>query len=187
LFHKLILFIIVIFNFNYQNTFADNKERIIDRLDQINNIKFNFTQKTNEKTTDGICILVFNNKIRCDYNDSKQKTIIIDSKSLIVFQRRYNKKYYYPVSKSPFIKILNKGDLVNIVRVSDILKSEKNIYINYVDTNNQKITIFFDINTFDLLGWEMQDQFQNQINFSINKILINQSVAPEIFKIDKNF
>ena len=172
---------------NYQNIFADNKTDIINRLSKIDNIKFNFIQSTNKKTTSGVCILVFNNKIRCDYNDEKKKTIVISNKSLIIFQKRYNKIYYYPVSKSPFIKILNKDELISIIQASNIQKKQKNVYLDYIDSNNKKITIFFDINNFDLLGWKMQDQFQNQIRFEINKISINQNVKSNFFEIEKKY
>ena len=88
----IILFIIVSFSLN---TFADEKKLIGDRLININNITFNFEQITNKKKETGTCTLVFDNKLICDYEDSMQKRILINKKTLVIQHRRYNKFYFY--------------------------------------------------------------------------------------------
>ncbi len=75
------------------NLFADEKQLIIDRLIGIDNITFEFVQKTNNKREVGICILVFDNKLSCDYDDSMQKNIILNGKTLVVQKKRYDKIY----------------------------------------------------------------------------------------------
>ena len=59
---------------------ADEKKLIINRLIEIDNITFDFEQITNNKRELGICVLVFDNKLNCNYEDSKQKEIIMDAK-----------------------------------------------------------------------------------------------------------
>ena len=96
------------------------KKNIIQKLININSIKFNFEQKTNEDIENGICYLKFQNKLKCVYDDNKKKEMIINKKSLVIFQKRYNKKYFYPVSKSMFKQILNREELISLVKTSKI-------------------------------------------------------------------
>ena len=38
----------------------------------------------------------------------------------------------------------------------------------YFDRNKKKIIIFFETDSYDLVGWSVTDQLHNLINFSIN-------------------
>ena len=52
---------------------------------------------------------------------------------------------------------------------------------NYIDEN--KITIFFDRKNFELKGWDIVDQYNNNINFSLNIISKNDVYKRGTFKI----
>ena len=101
-----ILFIFFTFSINLQ---ANEIQFIINQLIETDNITFDFEQSTNNKKEVGTCILVFDNKLSCDYKDSMQKKILINEKTLVVHQKKYDKVYFYPISNSPFIKIFNKS------------------------------------------------------------------------------
>ena len=120
MFLKVLITFVFFFNF-VQNTQASEKQSIIDRFLEINNFSFNFEQITKEKIETGSCLLEFDNKLKCSYNDKLQKEIIINNKTLVVLQKRYNKIYYYPVSKSPFINILSKKKLINLIQKSNLI------------------------------------------------------------------
>ena len=175
----IILFIIVNFSLNLV---ADEKQLIINQLMNTENVTFSFEQKTNEKKEIGICTLVFDNKLICDYEDSMQKRILVNKKTLVVQHRRYDKIYFYPISNSPFIKIFNKNNLINLIRNSDY-ELKDSIELTYVGKNKEEIIIFFKKNTYDLVGWSMVDQLQNKINFSIKIKHVNTEIDPKIFKI----
>jgi outer membrane lipoprotein-sorting protein len=181
LFNKffIILFIIVSFSLN---TFADEKKLIVDRLININNITFNFEQITNKKKETGTCTLVFDNKLICDYEDSMQKRILINKKTLVIQHRRYNKFYFYPISKSPFIKIFSKNNLINLIKKSDY-QLNNNIEIIHIDKDGRIITIFFKKNNYDLVGWKVVDQLQNEVYFSIKIKNVNSEINNKIFLI----
>ena len=140
MFYKFLL--ILIFISSFLNLHADEKQSIINRLIETNNLTFNFEQITNEKTETGSCILVFDNKLKCNYEDEMQKEILINNKTLVVIKKKYNKIYFYSISNSPFVKILNKNNLIILIRKSN-LKLNDNIDLMYLDKNNKKITIFF--------------------------------------------
>ena len=146
------------------------------------NVTFSFEQKTNEKKEIGICTLVFDNKLICDYEDSMQKRILVNKKTLVVQHRRYDKIYFYPISNSPFIKIFNKNNLINLIKESNY-QLKDNIEITHVDKDKKIITIYFNKNNYDLFGWRVVDQLQNEINFSIKIKYINSEINNKIFLI----
>jgi outer membrane lipoprotein-sorting protein len=183
----LIKFFILLFIFIniFFNIHATEKQLVINRLIETNNLTFDFIQLTNNKKEVGTCVLAFDNKLVCDYEDSFQKRIIINDKTLVIQQKRYNKTYFYPISKSSFIKIFNKNNLINLIKKSDY-QLDNNIRLTYIGKNNEKIVIFFKKNNYDLVGWEVTDQLQNTINFSIKIKYVNSEINPKIFKMPVN-
>ena len=84
----------------FTNSIAAEKSKIIKKLNSIDNINFNFTQKTNEKVEKGKCILVFPSKLKCNYEDKNEKELIVNKKMMAITQKRYEKTFFYPLSKS---------------------------------------------------------------------------------------
>ena len=136
MFLRIFFFAFLVFNYSL-NLYANEKEAIIDQLLKVNNFTFNFEQITQGKKETGTCFLVFDNKLKCSYFDKKQKEIIVNNKTLVVIQKKYNKKYFYPISKSPFVKILNKTSLIGLVEKSN-LELNDNIDLVYIDKNGRK-------------------------------------------------
>ena len=137
---------------------------------------------TNDKKEIGTCILSFDNKLSCDYEDSVQKRILINDKTLVIQQKRYNKNYFYPVSNSVFSKIFDKNNLIEIIKNSDY-QINKKIELTYVSNDKEKIVIFFEKNSYNLLGWKLVDKLQNIIYFSIKIKHVNSKINPKIFII----
>ena len=163
MFSKFFILLFIFINF-LPNLYANEKKLIINRLINIHNITFNFEQITNEKKEIGICILVFDNKLKCKYKDSMQKEVLINGKTLVVSQKRYNKNYFYPIANTMFVNILNKKKLINLIEKSSY-KIKKNIELSYVDENNKRIITFFEKENYNLIGWKVSDQLQNNIFF----------------------
>lgn len=160
---------------------ANEKTQIVDQLDKLNSLEFTFSQLINEKTERGSCFLKFPGKLKCNYFDDKQKEIIINNKKLAITQKRYNKTYRYPVAKSPFLNILYKDKLLNIIKSGKLEFNEEFIKLIYL--SESKIIVFFDKKTLDLRGWEIIDQYNNNINFSLNIISKNDVYKKDLFKI----
>ena len=163
------------------NLFADEKSQIVDQLNKLNSLEFTFNQLINEKTEKGSCFLEFPGKLKCNYFDDKQKEIIINNKKLVITQKRYNKTYQYPISKSPFLNILYKDKLLKIIKSGKLEFNEELIKLIYL--SESEIVVFFDKKTLDLRGWEIIDQYNNNINFSINIISKNDVYKKDLFKI----
>ena len=63
---------------------------------------------------------------------------------------------------------------------------DKNKLINLqIKNNSTVIKIYFDNKTFDMLGWETTDVYQNKVNFKILKIKKNIMINKKIFILPK--
>ena len=175
-----LIFVLISISFSLS---ANEKNQIITKLNNLNSLEFTFNQIINEKIEKGNCILEFPGKLKCDYFDDKKKELIINKKRLAITQKRYNKTYYYPISKSPFINILYKDKLLEIVKSGELELSDQKIKLIYIGKN--KITIFFDRKTLDLRGWQIIDQYNNNINFSLAIVAKNDVFKKGTFRIPK--
>jgi len=182
LFVRKFLLILLFTSFSFSLS-ANQKDQIITQLNNLNSLEFTFKQLVNEKLEEGSCLLEFPGKLKCEYFDSKQKELIINDKRLAITQKKYNKTYYYPISKSPFLNILYKDKLLEIVKSGKLELGEQLIKLIY--SSNNEITVFFDINTLNLKGWKIIDQYNNNINFSLNIVSKNDTYKKDTFKIPK--
>ena len=172
--------IFILFSFNLC---ANEKDQIIKQLINLNSLEFTFEQLVNENIEKGSCILEFPGKLKCNYFDNKQKELVINNKRLAITQKRYNKTYHYPISKSPFLNILYKDKLLEIVRSGDLELTDQLIKLIYL--SESEITFLFDRENLDLKGWNIIDQYNNNINFSLNIVSKNDSFKKDAFKIPK--
>ena len=160
---------------------ANEKDQIVAQLNSLNSLEFTFDQLINEKIEKGSCLLEFPGKLKCNYFDDKKKELVINNKRLAITQKRYNKTYHYPISKSPFLNILYKDKLLEIVKSGKLELSDQIIKLVYLEEN--EITVFFDKKTLDLKGWQIIDQYNNNINFSLNIVAKNDVFKKGTFKI----
>ena len=177
-FFKIIFLVFILLSVNLS---ASEKNQIITQLNNLNSLEFIFDQIINDKTEKGSCLLAFPGKLKCDYFDDKEKELIINKKKLAITQKRYNKTYYYPIPKSPFLNILYKDKLLEVVKSGELELSDQIIKLIYQGDN--EITIFFDRKTLDLKGWQIIDQYNNNINFSLNIVAKNDVFKKGTFKI----
>ena len=176
-FFKIFIFFILVST----NLSANEKDQIVAQLNNLNSLEFTFDQMVNDKNEKGSCLLEFPGKLKCNYFDDKKKELIINKKRLAITQKRYNKTYLYPISKSPFLNILYKDKLLEIVKSGKLELSDQIIKLNYLSEN--EITVFFDKKTLDLKGWQIIDQYNNNINFSLNIVAKNDVFKKGTFKI----
>ena len=173
-----LVLLFILFSFSLS---ANQKDQIITQLNNIDSLEFTFDQLVNEKLEKGNCLLEFPGKLKCEYFDNKQKELIINNRRLAITQKKYNKTYHYPISKSPFLNILYKDKLIEIVKSGKLELTEQIIKLIYLSKN--EITIFFDKQTLNLKGWKIIDQYNNKINFSLNIISKNDAYKKDTFKI----
>ena len=161
--------------------FANEKEKIISQLNKINSLEFTFDQLINEKTEKGNCLLQFPGKLKCNYFNDKKKELIINNKRLAITQKKYNKTYHYPITKSPFLNILYKDKLLEMVQSGKLELTDQLVKLIYLGDN--EIIVFFDRYSLDLKGWQIIDQYNNNVNFTLNIIAKNDIFEKSTFKI----
>ena len=175
-----ILIFFFLLNF-YTFAQASIKDNIILKLEQTNNLSFYFKQTIDEKKENGNCIIKYPKKIYCEYKNINKKIIVSNGKSLVIKNRNNGTYYIYPLKKTPLEFLLDKKFLIkkiNILKFSDI----NNKYINFkILVNNNEINIFFDKETFNLIGWQTEDIYQNLTITFISIIAINQKIDDNIF------
>lgn len=182
-----ILYFIFLSIFLTQVSNAQIKNDIVTNLDNIESINFSFVQSTNNKEEIGECLLLFPGKLKCKYKNRYPKELIISGKTLTITIKKNEKinTYYYPISKSPFLNILDKNELKKIINSSEIEYINSKINLKYINSTNQEILLLFDKNSFDLLGWLINDQFDNEIKFLIKINSKNDVIKKDTFKHPK--
>jgi outer membrane lipoprotein-sorting protein len=91
--------------------------------------------------------------------------------------------YRYPLKKTPLNLILDKDFLVKkIVRLNEKILDKT--YINFsIVQNDNEINVFFDNITFDLVGWQTKDIYQNFNITYLSFIQKNQQVNNDLFEL----
>ena len=148
-------------------------------------MSFDFTQKIGEKVEFGNCYIKYPLLMKCEY-PKKKKSIIANGKRFVIIKKKYKKIYHYSLKKTPLIYLLKKENILNLIENSEPLNVDSNI-IKYelIVNNSNKIKIFFDKNTLELLGWKTIDVYSNEVSFLFRNIETNILIKNEIFKIPK--
>ena len=176
------IFLILLFIFFNNVVQGAVKEKIILNLDNTYNLTFKFEQNINGKIENGNCIIEYPKKIRCEYDKSNDKILVSNGKSLVI-KTKSGSYYRYTIKSTPLNYILDKNFLIN-----EIINSKERIidkkFINFtILKDKNEINVFFDTKSFDLIGWQTLDIYQN-LNitylFSIQK---NQILEKNIFKL----
>ena len=162
---------------------ASIKDQILLNLKETNNLVFDFKQTINEKTESGNCIIKYPKKIFCSYNNLYKKVIVSNGKSLVIKSQKNNQYYIYPLNRTPLELLLDKDYLID--EIKNLHGSEiGNKYFNFsLRKNNIKINIFFDNKTFNLIGWQTEDIYQNLAITFISNVKLNQKINKNIFKL----
>jgi len=164
---------------------ANFQENLINKYKKINTLSFDFTQKVGDKTEFGNCYIKYPLLMKCEY-PKKKKSIIANNKRFAVIKRRHKKIYQYSLKKTPLFFLLNKESILNIIKnYEPTLTNLDQIEYKLSDNNSNEISIFFDKNSLELLGWKTIDSYSNQVDFIIKNIKTNVLIENKIFEIPK--
>ena len=173
----LIIFLLMLNSFSN----AEVRDKIIQNLKDTKNLYFNFEQNINGKIENGNCTIEYPKKIFCEYARSDNKILVSNGKSLVVKSR--SSYYRYPLEKTPLNLILDKKYLINkISDLEEIIVNKSLINFTIFDKNNE-INIFFDNQTYDLIGWQNTDIYQNFNITFLSSIRKNRVLSKNLFKI----
>ena len=157
------------------------KNNIVKNLQNINNISFDFEQNINGKTENGNCIIEYPKKIFCKYNLKNKKILVSNGNSLVI--KTQSSYYLYPLEKTSLNLILNKEFLITkISNLKERIIGDKFINYSFVENDNE-INIFFDKKSFNLIGWQTLDIYQNLSITYLNSIIKNKKIKKNQFQL----
>ena len=160
---------------------AEVKEKVIQNLKDTKNLDFRFEQNVNGKIENGNCTIQYQKKIFCEYARSNNKILVSNGKSLVIKTR--TSYYRYPLEKTALNLILDKNFLINkIYDLEERIVDNSLINFTILDEDNE-INIFFDKKTYDLVGWQNTDIYQNFNITFLSSIRKNRVLSKNLFKI----
>ena len=179
--NKCVSILITYFLILILNASASEKDKIIENLKNTKNFDFKFEQNINGKIENGQCTIEYPKKIFCEYAKSNNKILVSDGRFLVVKTR--SSFYQYPVKKTPLNLILDKNFLIEkIYKLNErVINGD---LINYtVKEKDYEISIFFDKQNYNLVGWQNVDMYQNFNITFISGIRKNRLISKNLFKI----
>jgi len=174
-------FLFLIFYFFLTDVLASDKKNIIQNLNTIENLKFNFEQNINGKIEKGNCTIQYPKKIFCKYDLENKKILISNGKSLVI--KTLSSYYIYPLEKTPLDLILDKNYIIKKIKnSSENFSDDKFISFKFIENENN-VSIFFNKRNYNLIGWQTIDVYQNLSITYISLISINTKISKKIFDL----
>ena len=162
---------------------ATTKDAIIENLRETRNFEFNFEQNIKGKIERGNCVLQYPKKIYCKYDLRNQKILVSNGKSLVI--KTLTSYYYYPLERTPLNHILNKDFLLKKIRnLNERIIDDKFINFNFFENENE-INLFFHKDTYELIGWQTLDIYQNLSITYLSGIKKNLIINENLFELPK--
>ena len=160
---------------------AEIKDKIVQNLKNIENLDFKFEQNINGKIENGNCTIQYPKKIFCEYARSNNKILVSNGKSLVIKTR--TSYYRYPLEKTPLNLILDKDYLISKIFELEERIVDKSLINFTIQEKDNEINIFFDDQTYDLVGWQNTDIYQNFNITFLSSIRKNRVLSKNLFEI----
>ena len=180
---KNIILVFLFFFFLQGTSSSSNKENIIKKLIQTNNLSFDFIQTIDGKDEKGECVIKYPKKIFCKYEKRKNKILVSNGRNLVI---KNKKQYYrYPIKSTPFEFLLDKDFLINKINSTELGEVEDRYLFFQIIENSNNINIFFSKKNYELIGWQVEDIYQNLVVTYIFNTSINSDVNEKLFILPK--
>ncbi len=175
--------LVIFFIFGFSNfALGSIKEKIINNLENIKNLNFDFEQNIKGKIETGNCTIEYPKKIFCKYKNQNNKVLVSNGKSLVI-KTKSGSYYRYSIKSTPLNYILDKNFLINKIKNLEERIIE-NKFINFkILKDNNEINIFFDTKNYNLIGWQTLDVYQNLSITYIHSLKINKKIDKSTFKL----
>lgn len=179
------IFFLIIILFLKTNAVASVKQNIINNLNNIENLNFKFEQNINDRIETGYCIIEYPKKIFCEYDSHNKKLLVSNGRSIVI--KTISSYYLYPIERTPLNTILDKEFLLEkIEKFEPRSIDNKFINFNFLENENE-INLFFDKKSFNLIGWQTIDIYQNLSITYLSSITKNKKLKKNLFKLpDRN-
>ena len=176
-----IFIILLLLIFSTFKTLASTKQNIIQNLNDTQNLSFTFEQNINGKIEKGNCKIKYPKKIYCKYDLFNKKILVSNGKSLVI--KTTTSYFIYPLEKTNLDLILNKEFLIEKIYDMNEKKINKELINFNFNENDNEISIYFDKQTYNLIGWQTLDIYQNLSITLLSSVVKNQKIDEDLFKL----
>jgi len=108
--------------------------------------------------------------------------LIVSNGNSLVIKNQNGKEYFrYLLKQTSLELILNKNLLIKKIEELDGKVIDEKYYVFYLENNENQINIFFDKNTYDLVGWQTEDIYQNLVITFIYNLVKNSNIDKKLF------
>ena len=180
---KYLIFILI---FLYPlNIFASSKQLIKNKLEETDNISFEFIQKIGKKTEQGECIISYPKKIFCKYDDIYNKVLVSNGQSLVINSKKIKNYLRYQLKDTPLDLILDKKFLLDKLDQVETIEENDETFSFKIVHNNNLLNIFFDKISYEIKGWTTTDIYLNKVETKLSYIETNIMIDDRLFRIQK--
>ena len=165
------------------NIFASSKQLIKNKLEETDNISFEFIQKIGKKTEQGKCIISYSKKILCKYDDIYNKVLVSNGRSLVINSQKITNYLRYQLKDTPLDLILNKKFLLDKLDQVETIKENDETFSFEIVHNNNLLNIFFDKVSYEIKGWTTTDIYLNKVETKLSNVETNIMIDERIFRV----
>lgn len=194
-FMKNVLIFTVILIFLIKKCFSNEVHtNLISLLEMNYPLEFTFEQKYNNDKINGWMVIAGNGMARTEFAPPNNNLIVADGKWIMFYDPEIDRTTYIPLDKGIFKAFLKPTALIEnkVFQIKETTDNYKIIFTLDFNMNNagQKINIYFDKISKNLLGWRLQESLNDFIEVKIinyKKFSIdNKKLQNEIFKLTES-
>ena len=192
---KNVLIFTVILIFLIKKCFTnDAHTNLISLLEMNYPLEFTFEQKYNNDKINGWMVIIGNGMARTEFSPPNNNLIVADGKWIMFYDPEIDRTTYIPLDKGIFKAFLKPTALIEdkIFQIKETKENNKIIFTLDFNINNadQKIKLYFDKISKNLLGWKLHENLNDFIEVKIIKhkkfTTDNQKLLNEIFKLTES-
>ena len=192
---KNVLILTVILIFFIKKCFSnDAHTNLISLLEMNYPLEFTFEQKYNNDKINGWMVIAGNGMARTEFAPPNNNLIVADGKWIMFYDPEIDRTTYIPLDKGIFKAFLKPTALIEdkIFQIKETKENNEVVFTLDFNINNadQKIKLYFDKISKNLLGWRLHENLNDFIEVKIinhkkfktdNKKLLN-----DIFKLTES-
>ena len=192
---KNILIFTMILIFLIKKCFSnDAHSNLISILEMNYPIEFTFEQKYQNDKINGWMVIEGNGMARTEFAPPNNNLIVADGKWIMFYDPEIDRTTYIPLEKGIFKAFLKPKELIEdkLFQIKETKDDNKIIFTCDFNINNanQKIELYFDKTSKNLLGWRLYESLNDFIDVKIinyKKFIIdNKKPFNEIFRITES-
>ena len=157
-------------------------------------LEFTFEQEYNNDKINGWMVIAGNGMARTEFAPPNNNLIVADGKWIMFYDPEIDRTTYIPLDKGIFKAFLKPTALIEdkVFQIKETKDNYKIIFTLDFNMNNagQKINIYFDKISKNLLGWRLQESLNDFIEVEIINYkkfsTDNKKLQNEIFKLTES-